>query len=176
MALPLPSITQEVRDNMKKNLLLLLLAGAMLVGCESEFSFIPRKGGKYVPFDEETDEEEQGQDETELITCTYNFYFSYSHTSRYDEVLGKEVSTPLLTLKDVPMFTPLGADKIATIDTKEELIALAAEKGFVVDTTFDKFLGYSDKTVCLDEEGLWNFATDTKQQAIINLYGVWVSE
>lgn len=161
---------------MKKNLLLLLLAGLMLASCDTEFSFVPRKGGKYVPFEEETEEEEAGQDDTELITCTYNFYFSYSHTSRYDEVLKKEVSTPLLTLKDVPMFSPLGVDKIVAIDTKEELLALAATKGFVVDETFNKFLGYSDKTVCLDEEGLWNFATDTKQSAIINLYGVWVAE
>ena len=81
MAMPLPSITQEVRDSMKKNILLLLLAGFMLAGCESEFTFTPRKGGKYVPFEEETDEEEQGQDDTELINCNYNFYFSYSHTS-----------------------------------------------------------------------------------------------
>ena len=175
MALPLPSITQEVRDSMKKNILLLLLACAMLVGCESEFSFTPRKGGKYVPFEEETDEEEQGQDDTELITCTYNFYFSYSHTSRYDEVLKKDVATPLLTLKDKPMFSPLGAMP-EQLNTKEKMLALAAEKEFTVDDTFDKFLGFSYNTVCLDEEGLWNFATDTKQQAIINLYGIWVSE
>ena len=79
------------------------------------------------------------------------------------------------------MFYPLVKDDVAlakyqTIDTKEELLAKAIEKGFDVDATFDKFLGYSDKSVCLDEEGLWDINTDTKQSAIINLYGVWVSE
>ena len=42
---------------MKKNILLLLLSSALLAGCATEFSYIPRKGGKYVPFEEETDEE-----------------------------------------------------------------------------------------------------------------------
>ena len=37
---------------MKKNILLLLLASALLAGCATEFSYIPRKGGKYVPFEE----------------------------------------------------------------------------------------------------------------------------
>ena len=180
MALPLPSTTQEVRDNMKKNILLLLLAGFMLAGCETEFNFVPRKGGKYVPWEEEQ-EEEAAQEEEELITCTYNFYFSYSHTTKYDEVLKKDVASPILTIKDVNMFKALKSDetaaaKYATIDTKDEVLAKAAEKGFVIDPTFDKFLGFSDKSVCLDEEGLWDFDKDTKQSAIINLYGVWVSE
>ena len=159
---------------MKKNILLLLLAGSLLAGCATEFNFIPRKGGKYVPFDEETEEEEEAGQE-EVITCTYNFYFSYSHTSHFDEVLRKDVATPLLTLKDKPMFSPLGSVP-EELSTKEKMLAKAGEKEFVVDETFDKFLGFSYYTVCLDESGLWNFATDTKQQAIINLYGVWVSE
>ena len=178
MALPLPSTMQEVRDNMKKNLLLLLLMGFMLSGCQTEFNFIPRKGGKYVPWEEEK-EEEGGEEETELITCTYNFYFSYSRTSKYDEVLKKDVASPVLTLRDVNMFAPLGAAP-AEIDTGEELKAKAIEKGLITlesfDTTFSKFIGYSYYSLCLDEEGLWNFATDMKQQAIINLYGIWVSE
>ena len=165
---------------MKKNLLLLLLAGAMLAGCESEFSFVPRKGGKYVPFEEETDEEEAAE-QGEIITCTYYIYLSYSHTTKHDELLDKDVSSPIDIIRDVNMFAPLATDaaaaaRIALYDTKEELIDIAADQGFVIDDTFDKFLGFSDKTVCLDEEGLWNFATDTKQSAIINLYGVWVSE
>ena len=161
---------------MKKNLLLLLLASALLAGCESEFSFTPRKGGKYVPFEEQQDEEEAAEDDS--ITCTYNFFFSYSHTTKYDEVLKKDVSCPIFTLRDVAMFSPLGACP-QELDTKEELVALATSKGFPVETfdteTFDTFIGFSFNTVCLDEDGLWNFATDTKQQAIINLYGIWVS-
>ena len=160
---------------MKKNILLLLLGSALLASCASEFSYTPKKGGKYVPFDETPDEEEEQQDETELITCTYNFYFSYSHTTKYDEVLKKDVASPILTLRDKPMFSPLGATPIE-VDSKEKLLALAATKEFTVDETFNKFLGFSYYTVCLDEEGIWDFTKDTKQQAIINLYGVWVSE
>ena len=160
---------------MKKNILLLLLAGSLLAGCEAEFSFIPRQGGKYVPFEEEEDEPEVPVDETEFITCTYNFYFSYSHTTKYDEVLKKDVASPILTLRDKPMFSPLGATP-TEVDSKEKLLALAATKEFTVDETFNKFLGFSYYTVCLDEEGIWDFTKDTKQQAIINLYGVWVSE
>jgi len=158
---------------MKKNLLLLLLAGFMLAGCETEFSFTPRHGGKYVPFDEETDEEVIPEEEE--ITCTYNFFFSYSHTTRYDEVLKKDVSCPILILRDVAMFSPLGAAP-EEVATREKMVALAKTNGFTIDDTFDKFLGFSYNTVCLDEEGLWDFTKDTKQQAIINLYGIWVSE
>ena len=173
--LPLPSITQEVRDNMKKNILLLLLAGSLLAGCEAEFSFIPRQGGKYVPFEEEEDEPEVPVDETEFITCTYNFYLSYSHTTVYDEVLQKDVSSPLLTLRDQKMFYPLGAVP-EELNTEQKIKDLADDRGFVLDPTFDKFLGFSYNTVCLDESGLWDFTKDTKQQAIINLYGIWVAE
>ena len=158
---------------MKKNILLLLLASFMLAGCETEFNFIPRKGGKYVPFEEQTDEEQAAEEET--VTCTYNFFFSYSHTTKYNEVLKKDVSCPILTLRDKPMFSPLGAipEEVAT---KDKMLALAATNEFVVDETFDKFLGFSYNTVCLDENGIWDFTKDTKQQAIINLYGIWVSE
>ena len=107
------------------------------------------------------------------------FFFSYSHTTKYDEVLKKDVSCPIFTLHDQPMFTPIGACP-SQIDTKEELIALVKQKGYPEETldteTFDKFLGFSYNTVCLDETGLWDFASDTKQQAIISLYGIWVSE
>ena len=158
---------------MKKNILLLLLAGCMLAGCESEFSYNPQKGGKYVPWDEEEDEPEEEQEE--FVSCTYQFYFSYSHSSMFDEVLGKEVSTPILTLKDRPMFEPLGAIP-EQVNSKEKMLAIAEDRGFEVDPTFDKFLGFSQYTVCLDEEGIWDFTKDTKQQAIISLYGIWVSE
>ena len=158
---------------MKKNLLLLLLAGFMLAGCESEYSYTPSHGGKYVPWDEE--EDEPIPEEEEIITCTYKFYFSYAHSSRYDEVLGKEVATPIHTEPDVNMFEPLGVIP-EELNTTAKIVALAEELGFAIDPTFDKFLGFSQYTVCLDEEGIWNFETDTKQQAIINLYGIWVSE
>ena len=158
---------------MKKNILLLLLGACMLAGCKGEFTYNPTHGGKYVPWDEEEDEPEQ--EEEEFITCTYQFYFSYSHSSSYNEILGKDVITPILTLKDKPMFEPLGAVP-SEVSTKEKMLAIAEEKGFIVDSTFEKFLGFSQYTVCLDEEGIWDFTKDTKQQAIISLYGVWVSE
>lgn len=158
---------------MKKNILLLLLAGGLLAGCESEFIYNPTHGGKYVPWDEQEDEPEE--EEEEFITCTYQFYFSYSHSSHYDEILGRDVVTPILTLKDKPMFEPLGAIP-EEVSTKEKLLAIASKRGFHVDATFEKFIGFSQYTVCLDEEGIWDFTKDTKQQAIISLYGVWVSE
>ena len=43
---------------MKKNILLLLLASFMLAGCQGEYSYNPKHGGKYVPWDEEEDEPE----------------------------------------------------------------------------------------------------------------------
>jgi len=160
---------------MKKNLLLLLLAGFMLAGCESEYSYTPKHGGKYVPWEEEEDEEAAPEPE-EKFSCVYKFYFSYSHSSKYDEVLGKEVATPIIPpITHEDMFVPLGACP-EEIDTKEELLKIAADEGIAVDETFNKFLGFSQYTVCLDEEGLWDFTKDTKQQAIINLYGIWVSE
>ena len=158
---------------MKKNILLLLLASLMLTGCEKEFIYHPAKGGKYVPWEEAEDEEEEEVEE--FISCTYQFYFSYSHSSHFDEILGRDVATPILTLKDKPMFEPLGAIP-SEVNSKEKMLAIAEEKGFSVDPTFDKFLGFSQYTVCLDEEGIWDFTKDTKQQAIISLYGVWVSE
>ena len=158
---------------MKKNILLLLLASFMLAGCQGEYSYNPKHGGKYVPWDEEEDEPEE--EEEEFITCTYQFYFSYSHSSHYDEILGRDVATPILTLKDKPMFEPLGSVP-EEVNSKEKMLAIADEMGFVVDQTFEKFLGFSTNTVCLDEEGIWDFTKDTKQQAIISLYGVWVSE
>ena len=158
---------------MKKNLLLLLLAGVMLAGCEGEFTYNPAKGGKYVPWEEE--EEEVEPEEEEKFSCVYKFYFSYSHSSAYDYITGRDVATPILSITHEDMFAPLGACP-EQIDTKEELLAIAAVEGFTVDETFDKFLGFSQYTVCLDEEGIWDFTKDTKQQAIISLYGVWVSE
>lgn len=159
---------------MKKNLLLLLLAGFMLAGCESEYSYTPKHGGKYVPWEEEEDEPIPEVDEK--FSCVYKFYFSYSHSSAYNYITGRDEATPIIPpITHEDMFVPLGACP-EEIDTKEELLALAESEGFAVDETFNKFLGFSQYPVCLDEEGLWDFTKDTKQQAIINLYGVWVSE
>lgn len=158
---------------MKKNLLLLLLPICLLAGCESEFSYNPQKGGKYVPWEEEKDPEEEAQEEK--FSCVYKFYFSYSHSSHYDEILGRDKETPILSVTHDDMFVPLGACPEA-VNSKEKLLGIAAVNGFYVDSTFDKFLGFSQYSVCLDEDGLWDFTKDTKQQAIINLYGVWVSE
>ena len=159
---------------MKKNLLLLLLAGFMLVGCESEYSYTPKHGGKYVPWEEEEDEEAAPEEE-EKFSCVYKFYFSYSHSSRYDEVLGKELATPIYEKTHEDMFAPLKAIP-EEINTEQKIKDLANDLGFTIDPTFNKFLGFSQYTVCLDEEGIWDFTKDTKQQAIINLYGIWVSE
>ena len=161
---------------MKKKLLLLLLAGAFLAGCASEASYVPKNGGKYVPWEEEEDSEPA---EDDSVTCTYYFYFSYSHTTLYDEVLKKDVATPIYILRDVDMFKPLG-QMPDQVNTTDKMLSLFTQKGYSLSTldtdTFGKFIGFSYNTVCLDESGLWDFTTDIKQQAIVSLYGIWVSE
>ena len=162
---------------MKKSLLLMLTSCFVLSGCAfldkitAFFKPNSTNNGEEVPFEEVPFD--QPKDTT--TTCTYQFFLSYSHTSRFDPVLNAEVATPLYVLKDVPMLLPLGALP-EEINTKDKILALADKKGFVYDPAFDTFLGFSHSTICLDEEGLWDFSKDYRQLATINLYGVWVSE
>lgn len=165
---------------MKKSALLLLLASVFaLAGCESSSRYYPSHGGTYVePPKEEGGGggEEEGDDE---LLCTYSFYFSYNSTSKYNPVTNKDEDAPILTF-EAPMLKPLGyiPEEIASDGaiSKDKVLALGTAKGFSVDPTFDKFLGFSFNGVCLDESGLWDFTTDYKQLAVVTLYGVWVSE
>ena len=168
---------QEVQDKMKKKFLLLLVSCFALSGCnffEKIFGKKEEVPHEEVPFDGGGDTPGGGGGGY-VSTCTYRFFLSYSHTSKYDVVLGAEVASPLFILKDVIMLEPLGAVPEA-LSTKEKVLALAEQKGFAYDPAFDKFLGFSHSTVCLDEEGLWDFSKDYLKIATVDLYGVWVSE
>lgn len=99
---------------------------------------------------------------------TFNFYFDNTHTT--DEN-GNDC--PILTVKWY-MLKPLGACP-EEIDKVEEVLALGAERGFSTLYDFDQFLGFSFYSTCLgDSAHMWNFKKDYKQQAVTNLYGIWV--
>lgn len=152
----------------------MLLASAFaLASCDSMSRYYPSHGGTYVPpvpAEEGGGGEEEGDD---VLTCTYNYYFSYNSTSRYDSILNKDVDAPIYT-EVLPMLSPRGeAPDFAT--DKDKVIAMGAKLGFSVDPTFDKFLGFSFNGVCLDESGIWDFTKDYKQLAVVTLYAVWVS-
>lgn len=158
---------------MKKNLLLLLASALLLTGCDKLERYYPSNGGRYVPEPTEEGGGEEGGGEEELL-CTYNFYFSYSATTKYNPFSNKDEDSPILSFTHA-MLKPLGKcpDEVSS---KEKVIALGAELGYTFDPAFSEFLGFSFNGVCLDESGLWNFETDYKQLAVVTLYGVWVSK
>lgn len=99
---------------------------------------------------------------------TYNFYFDNTQTT--DEN-GNDC--PIFTLKWY-MMKPLGECPEA-IDSKEKVLNLGLERGFTTKYDFTNFLGFSFYSTCLgDKAHMWNFAKDIKQQAVTNLYGIWV--
>lgn len=158
---------------MKKLSLLMLLASTFaLASCDSMVRYYPSHGGTYVP-PVPVEEEGGGEEEEDVLMCTYNYYFSYNFTTRYDSILNKDVDAPIFT-EQVPMLSPRGSipDEVSS---KEKILALGAKYGFTVDPTFPEYIGFSFNGVCLDEEGLWHFDTDYKQLAVVTLYAVWVS-
>lgn len=44
------------------------------------------------------------------------------------------------------------------------------------DPLYPIFLGYSEYPSSIDEDHIWNFATDYKQSNILNLYGIWAAK
>ncbi len=153
-----------------------LSAALLLCGCAKEFSYKPKKGGTFVPSGEITSHTSGSttSEEEEVLTCTYNFYFSYSHTTQLDQETRKDVECPIFSLV-APMLSPLGTCP-SEVDSEQKVKELGALKGFSVDETFPTWLGFSFNGVCLDESGLWNFESDYRQLAVVNLYGIWVSE
>lgn len=98
---------------------------------------------------------------------TINFYFDNTQTTDEDG-------------KDAPIFSihwfllkPLGSEP-EEINSMAKVIALGAQFGFVPDEKFPTFIGFSAYPTCLDENKLWNYETDYRQQAVTNLYGIWV--
>lgn len=111
-----------------------------------------------------------------------NFYFDASQTTRFVDVEGEEFQAQI----DAPIYVaywyklkPLNEaeDKAPDeIDTQEEVEALGNIYGFhAKENTI--FVGWSLYPSCLgDYDHLWHFNKDFKQQAVTNLYGIWVEE
>ena len=185
-----------------KKLVLLLSALFLLGGCSQEFiresSYNPTGGADYNPaLDPEYNpgggggeegggsggggEVTPGEDDEEEPTCTYNIYFSYSHTSKYNPSTKKDEDCPIVLIENAPMLKALGSvpEAIANANggvDKEKVLSLGAAKGFSVDPAFPNFMGFSFHGLCLDSSDLWDFAKDYKQQAVVTLYGIWYSD
>lgn len=160
---------------MKKQILLLLASMFMLAGCTYNESYYPSQGGNYVPKPEDSEGGGGEQEEEEDVPmCTYNFFFSFSATTKYNPFSNKDEDAPILSFTHA-MLKPLGAIPEA-VNTTAKVEALGNSLGFEKDPTFPTFIGFSFNGVCLDESGLWNYETDYKQLAVVNLYGIWVSE
>ena len=169
---------------MKNKLLIALLSGLLLTGCTFTVDYTPSHGGKY---DYTQDQEDEGEEAEEVLYATYNFYFSYSHSTYFDSATQKNVKCPIYSVV-VPMMAPMGKypealEADTTYATREaKVIAVANAKAdeygitFDIDPVFNKFIGFSYTGVAAFESNLWNFETDYVQSAVVNLYGVWVSE
>ena len=187
-----------------KKLVLLLASLFLLGGCSSEFikefSYTPKggldydaaldpdagSGGSGDQGDESGGEQGGGEqsgdegDEDEKLMCTYNIYFDYSHTTKYNPTTKKDEDCPILSF-EAPMLEPFGkvpdeiADNGVLSEAKFKQKALD-DFGFTPDPTFPKFLGLSFHGLCLDSSDLWDFTKDYKQLAVVTLYGVWYSD
>ena len=146
----------------------------MLAGCNYNESYYPEHGGDYVPKPEDSEGGgEKEEEEEDVPMCTYNFFFSFSATTKYNPFNNKDEDAPILSFTHA-MLKPLGAIPEA-VNSVDKVKTLGSNLGFEVDPTFPTFIGFSFNGVCLDEDGLWNYETDYKQQAVVNLYGIWVS-
>ena len=85
---------------------------------------------------------------------TINFYLDYSHS---DE--------PIYTMRWY-MLEPLGSCPAEAVLTDAD----------APDPLYPTFLGYSEFSSSIDEDHIWNFATDYKQSNVLNLYGIWVKK
>ena len=164
---------------MKK--LLLIIPTFLLAGCVTDLEYVPSYNPTYTvdPEKDDTSKQEEESEDDEL-KCTYHFYFSYSHTTMYSTITGKDEDSPIYSCTH-SMLSPLGACP-EEVSSESAVIALGAKYGFSKDPAFKTFLGFSYNGVMTvlsgeskDDAGkLWDFTTDYKQQAIINLYGIWV--
>ena len=191
-----------------KKLVLLLASLFLLGGCSSEFikefNYTPKAGLDYDPAldpdagnegegGQQSGGEEQGGgqqgggeqsgdegEEEEKLMCTYNIYFDYSHTTKYNPVTKKDEDCPILSF-EAPMLEPYGkvpeeiAENGVLSEAKFKEKALT-DYGFTPDPTFPKFLGLSFHGLCLDSSDLWDFTKDYKQLAVVTLFGVWYSD
>ena len=84
---------------------------------------------------------------------TVNFYLDNTHTD-----------TPIYSMRWY-MLEPLG-------ECPAEAVLTDAD---AADELYPHFIGYSEFSSSIDEDHIWNFATDYKQSNVLNLYGIWVS-
>ncbi len=187
-----------------KKLVFLLSALFLLGGCSQEFvresSYTPTGGADYNPAldpeykppgqgGEEQGGEEGGQgggevtpEEEDVVEgCIYNFYFSYSHSTKYNPITKKDENSPIYSWEQKDMLKAIGAVPSALADTSgkvdvEKVKYFGGLQGFTPDPAFPKFMGFSFHGICLDVEDIWDFTKDYKQQAEISLYGVWYSD
>ena len=176
---------------MKNKLVIALLSGILLAGCTFTVDYTPSHGGKY---DYTQDQEDDGEEAEEVLYATYNFYFSYSHSTYFDSATQKNVKCPIYSVV-VPMMEPMGScpavldadpeitdPEAARANRQAKIEALATTKAaeygttFDIDPVFNKFIGFSYTGVAAFESNLWDFSKDYVQSAVVNLYGVWVSE
>ena len=85
---------------------------------------------------------------------TVNFYLDYTHS---DE--------PIYSMRWY-MLEPLGECPVEAKLTDAN----------APDPLYPIFIGYSEFSSSIDEDHIWNFATDYKQSNILNLYGIWVAK
>jgi len=94
-----------------------------------------------------------GEDPKEF-DMTVNFYLDNSHS---DE--------PIYTMRWYQL-EPLGeCPEEAKLDNSK-----------AADPLYPIFIGYSEYSSAIDEDLIWNFATDYKQYNVLNLYGIWVAQ
>ncbi|MCQ2793250.1 MAG: hypothetical protein MJ221_02340 [Bacilli bacterium] len=99
---------------------------------------------------------------------TINFYFDSTQTTD-----ANGLDCPIFTIKWF-MLKPLGACP-EEIDSKEKVLAIGETLGFTTKYDFTNFLGFSAYSSCLGDKGhMWDFTKDYRQQAVTNLYGIWV--
>lgn len=94
-----------------------------------------------------------GEDPKEF-DMTVNFYLDNSHS---DE--------PIYTMRWYQL-EPLGE-----CPTEAKL-----DDSKAADPLYPTFIGYSEYPSAIDEDLIWNFATDYKQYNVLNLYGIWVAK
>ena len=117
--------------------------------------------------------EEKGYYCVSETNTTINFYFDNTQTTDEDGNDCPIFSIKWYLLKPLDKAPEELSDSAGNLDVSK-IIALGAAKGFAPTEAFPNFIGFSFYSTCLDEENLWNFKTDYRQQAVTNLYGIWV--
>lgn len=160
----------------KKLIPFMFLASILLSACSMSETYIPKRGGSVSFNPDQSDVSSEitstdtsltsgggRDDEEEEKNTVIEFYFSNTYSE-----------TPIFSI-DWYMLKPLGSIP-EEVSTTEKVKALGQQAGYVIDDRFPTFIGFSFYSTCLDEEKLWDFSKDYKQQAVTCLYGIWVSE